>query len=607
MTTTTLSRLRQHATERPDAIAYAAKVGSDWVTASWQDFDRRVDQAARALIALGLPAGGAVGILGFNRPEWTLSYLGAMAAGAVPVGIYQTCAPNQVAYIAGHAEMRVIVVEDDDQWRKVSSAPVRGDVRQLRDDLPALEHVVMMTGEAPEGVSPRRGANGHLLGWDDFMALGEEPAGEELAERASAIRSDQLATLIYTSGTTGTPKGVMLSHSNLVETARICDSLHVLTGDDRTLSYLPMAHIAEQMISIHLAIYSGFAVYYAEAIDKLAANLGEVEPTIFFGVPRVWERIHAGVTAKVETAPALRRRLASWALDVGARAAARRRAGQVAGGLLALQHRVADRLVLSKIRSALGLARVVLAATGAAPIGRDVLDFFAAIGIPIYEVYGLSETCGPATWNHAGVSKLGTVGPVLPEVELDIASDGEVLFRGPNVFQGYFKSPEETAEALEDDGWFHTGDLGAIDDENFLTITGRKKELIITSGGKNIAPTGIEAAIKKHELIAEAVVIGDARKFLSAILTLEQEAAERFAAEHGIEGPIHESRRLIEELERAVGEVNATFARVEHIRKFEVLPRPFSVEDGELTPTLKLRRRQIADNWTEVIEGMYSG
>ncbi len=596
--TTTISRLREHAGARPRAIAYAAKAGGDWVTTTWQDFERQVDQAARALIALGVPAGGTVGILGFNRPEWTLSYLGAMAAGGVPVGIYQTCAANQVGYIAGHAEMRVIVVENREQWRKVD---------EIQSDLPALKHVVMMTGEVPD--------DERVVGWDDFMARGEEVSDQVLAVRAAAIRPDQLATLIYTSGTTGTPKGVMLSHSNLVETARICDGLHDLGAGDRTLSYLPLAHIAEQMISIHLAVYSGFAVYYAESIDQFAANLGEVEPTIFFGVPRVWERIHAGITAKLETAPILRRRLASWALDVGARAAARRsrrkradgtRSGKPVSGVLALQLRVADKLVLAKARRRLGLARVVLAVTGAAPIGRDVLDFFAAVGIPIYEVYGLSETCGPGTWNHAGVSKLGTVGPVLPEVELAVAADGEVMFRGPNVFQGYYKSPEETAEALEDDGWFHTGDLGELDAEGFLTITGRKKELIITSGGKNIAPTGIEAKLKKHELVAEVVVIGDARKFLSALLILEQEAAGRFAAEHRIDGPVYQSPRLIEELQRAVDEVNATFARVENIRKFEVLPRAFSVEDGELTPTLKLRRRQIAENWAEVIEGMYA-
>ncbi len=601
-TITTLSRLRAHAADRPRATAYAVKIGGEWLTSSWADFDSQVHQAARAMIALGVPAGGTVGILGFNRPEWTLSYMGAMAAGAVPVGIYQTCSPNQVGYVASHAEMRVLVVENQEQWHKVSST--QGNVRRVRDDLPALEHVVMMEGgeELPD--------DSQVLTWDAFMARGLESSGEAddatLDERTAAIRPDQLATLIYTSGTTGTPKGVMLSHSNLVETARICDRLHGLGPDNRTLSYLPLAHIAEQMISIHLAIYSGVTVYYAESFDRLAENLREVEPTIIFGVPRVWERIHAAVTDKLETAPALRRRLALWTLDVGGRSAARRRSGKPVSGALAFQERVANRLVLSKIRARLGLTQIVLAVSGAAPIRREVLDFFAAIGIAIYEVYGLSETSGPGTWNHAGACKLGTVGPVLPEAEVDLAGDGEVLLRGPNVFQGYFKSPEDTAEAIDDDGWFHTGDLGQLDDEGFLTITGRKKELIITSGGKNIAPVGIEAALKRIELVGEAVVIGDARKYLTALLTLEDEAAERFAAEHGTSGPPHDDPRLLDEIRRGVDRVNATFARVEWIRKFEVLPRGFSVADGELTPTLKLRRREIAENWSEVIEGMYA-
>ncbi len=600
-TTTTISLLRAHATERPHAAAYAVKSGDEWLTSSWADFDRRVHRAARALIALGVPAGGTVGILGFNRPEWTLSYLGAMAAGAVPVGIYQTCASNQVAYVAAHAEMRVLVVENREQWRKVSS--LEGDVRRVRDDLPALEHVVVMTGGEEIADDDR------VLTWDAFMARGREPAeadDAEIEDRRSAIRPDQLATLIYTSGTTGKPKGVMLSHSNLVETARICDRLHGLGVDNRTLSYLPLAHIAEQMISIHLAIYSGVTVYYAESFDRLAENLREVQPTIIFGVPRVWERIHAAVVDKLETAPALRRRLALWALEVGGRAAARRRSGESVSGALAFQERVASRLVLSKVRARLGLSRIALAVSGAAPIGRGVLDFFAAVGVAIYEVYGLSETSGPGTWNHTGACKLGTVGPVLPETEIEIAEDGEVLFRGPNVFQGYFKSPEETAEALDEDGWFHTGDLGQLDGDGFLTITGRKKELIITSGGKNIAPVGIEAALKRIELVGEAMVIGDARKYLSALLTLEEEAAGRFVAEHGTSGPAHDDPRLLDEIRRGVDGVNANFARVEWIRKFRVLPRGLSVDEGELTPTLKLRRQAIAENWAEVIEAMYA-
>ncbi len=589
--TTILARLREHASRHPEATAYAAKSGGEWITASWSRLDEEVRHAGRALISLGLEPGGTVGILGFNRPEWTISCLGAMAAGGVPTGIYLTSAPNQVAYVAAHAESRVLVVEDSEQWRKVSA---------VRAELPELKHVVMMRGaELPDDPL--------VIAWEDFLARGREADAAALDERLAAIRPDQLATLIYTSGTTGTPKGVMLSHANLLETARICDGLHHLGADDRTLSYLPLAHIAEQMISIYMAVYSGYEVYYAESVEKLADNLREVRPTIFFGVPRVWERIHATVTANLEAAPTLRRSVAEWAVGIGRRAAARRLAGEPVGSWLAARESLAEKLVLAKVRERLGMDRVQLASSGAAPIRYDVLEFFAALGVVIYEVYGLSETCGPGTWNHAGLARLGTVGPVLPEAELEIADDGEVLFRGPNVFQGYFKSPEATAEALDADGWFHTGDLGRLDADGFLSITGRKKELIITSGGKNVAPTGIEAALKQLDLVAEAVVIGDGRRFLSALLTLEPEAAARFAAEHGIEGPLHESERLRAALQEGVDRVNAKLARVESVRKFEVLPRALGIDEGELTPTLKLRRREIEANWKQVIDGMYGG
>ncbi len=600
---TILSRLRGHVETRPQAIAYAAKAGDQWVTTSWADFDAQVRQAARALVSLGLMPGETVGILGFNRPEWAISCLGAMAAGAVPVGIYQTCAPNQVAYIARHAETRVVIVENREQWEKVCS---------VRAELPALEHVIVMDATGVPGEEDHPTANG-VSAWQDFMMLGGDTAdtgnaltNSVLEERMAAIEGEHLAVLIYTSGTTGTPKGVMLSHANLVETARICDDLHGLGAQDLTLSYLPMAHIAEQMISIHMAVYSGYAVYYAESLEQLGANLGEVQPTIFFGVPRVWERIHASVLDKLESAPALRRTLARWALEIGRQTASRQLRAESVSGWLKVRYRLAQKLVLSKVRSRLGLGRVQLCSTGAAPIRHDVLEFFAALGVVIYEVYGLSETCGPATWNHAGLTRLGTVGPALPEVEVKIADDGEVLLRGPNVFQGYFKNPAATAEVLAGE-WFHTGDLGQVDAEGFLTITGRKKELIITSGGKNIAPTGIEAALKRVDLVDEAVVIGDARKFLTALLTLQEDAAARFAAEHGLEAPFHDSEPVREALQRGIDQVNATLARVESIRKFRVVPRSFSVDHEELTPTLKLRRKRIEENWSQLIEAMYKG
>ncbi|MEE8523910.1 MAG: long-chain fatty acid--CoA ligase [Thermoanaerobaculia bacterium] len=587
---TVLSHLWEHADLRPDATAFAAKVDGEWVSNSWADYRDLVACAGRALLGLGLKPGDTVGILGLNRPEWAIGCLGTMAAGAVPVGIYHTCAPNQVGYLLGHAESRVVIVENAEQWDKV---------RQIRDQLPALEHVVLMAGhgrsELPE---PDPGT----MTWEDFMAAGLEVDEDRLDRRRRAIRGDQLASLIYTSGTTGTPKGVMLSHANVVDTCRVCIPLHGVSPRDRMLSYLPLAHIAEQMLSIHMAAVVGYSIYYAESPQLVAENLREVEPTIFFGVPRVWERMHAAIQDKLRTAGRLKRWLARWAVEAGREVVLRQERGELVSGRLARRHRRAERLFLSKVRAALGFGKVRYGVSGAAPIPREILEFFFALGVPIYEVYGLSESSGPGTWNHAGRLRLGTVGPAIPEVAVRVADDGEVLFRGPNVFQGYYKNPEATAETLVD-GWLYTGDLGVLDEDGFLIITGRKKELIITSGGKNIAPVGIESALKQHDLIAEVVVIGDNRRFLSALVTLDPEAAAGFA--EGDPRP-HESPRVMAELERWIEQVNQGFSRVEKVRKFRVLARNFTVEDGELTPTLKLKRSVIAECYADLIEEMYA-
>ncbi len=587
MTETILTHLDAHAADRPDDSAFAAKHGEEWITTSWSQYRDLVRQAGRGFLGLRVQPGGTVGILGFNRPEWAIGCLGAAAGGGVPVGIYQTCAPNQVGYILGHAESRVVIVENAEQWEKV---------RQVWDQLPALRHAVLMAGAEIAEPDPR------VRSWEDFMAVGLEVPEAELDARLGALDSDRLATLIYTSGTTGTPKAVMLSHANLVDTCRIYGDLHGIGTGERLLSYLPFAHIAEQMLSIHMAAYVGYTIYYAESPEKLAQNIGEVEPTIFFGVPRVWERIHSAVASRLQAATGAKGRLAAWALDVGRRAAGAWDRGEPLGGWLALRHRLAEGLVLSRVRRRLGFGRLEFGATGAAPVNREVLDFFAALGVPIFEVYGLSESCGPGTWNHAGKHRLGTVGPAPEEVEVRIAADGEVLFRGPNVFQGYYKDPAATAEALVD-GWLRSGDLGTFDDDGFLTITGRKKELIITSGGKNIAPAGIESALRDLELVAEAVVIGDGRRYLTALVTLDAEAAARLSPGGGSQ---HQDPRILAEVERGVEAVNRRFARVETVRKFSLLRRNFTLEDGELTPTLKIKRRVVAENWAEVIEEMYA-
>ncbi|GJM42500.1 MAG: hypothetical protein DHS20C20_27820 [Ardenticatenaceae bacterium] len=424
------------------------------------------------------------------------------------------------------------------------------------------------------------------------------------------MEEDQLATLIYTSGTTGPPKGVMLSHGNLASTAFNSQGLIDLVPSDRTISYLPLSHIAEQMFSIHAAITAAYQVYYAEYSpqDHLNSNLKEVKPTVFFGVPRIFERFQAGVAAQLSQATGVRAKIAAWARSVGTQVTTLTNKGQEPGGLLAIQHGLASKLVLSKVKIGLGLEEARVLIVSAAPISPDILHFFASLDMPILELYGQSEDCGPSTTNRLGAIKIGTVGQAWPGSEVKLAPDGEILVKGPNVFLGYFKDEAATKSDLVD-GWLHSGDLGQFDEDGFLSIVGRKKEIIITSGGKNIAPKNIEAALKNLDIVSQAVIIGEKRRFLTALLTLDPDAATKFAQEQGLEGKtLHEHPKLLAHLQKEIDEkVNALFARVEHVRGFRVLPRDFTVEDGELTPTLKIKRRIINDNFSNEIESMYEG
>lgn len=594
MATSILDTLRDHARSRPDATAYCEKIAGEWQKTTWREYDEQIRSCARALLALGVGEQQRVAILGGNKPEWAIFCLAAMSIRAVAVGVYQTCSPEQVAYIVRHAEAPVILVEDESQWRKLDLE---------RDNLPGLRHVVMMRAAAlPD--DPR------VLAWEQLRPLGETVPPEQLEAVFARVCGDDIASFIYTSGTTGHPKAVMISHRNIFETGRIGNHLQGLRADDNIISYLPLAHVAEQMMSIHMPAFVGFAVYWSESPEKLKDNLVDVQPTIFFAVPRVWERLYAAIRDKLKTESWWKRRLADWAMQVGGAYSEALNYGRQPGFGLSLRYRLADALVLAKVRDRLGLRFLRVAASGAAPITREVLDFFAGLSVRIYEVYGLSETCGPATWNRAGMTRLGTVGPVLPEVELRIGDDGEILFRGPNVFQGYFKDEASTREAIDPDSWLHTGDLGTLDGDGCLTITGRKKELIITSGGKNIAPLALENALKEIELVGDAVLIGEGRRFLTALIALEEEAALRFARHHGLDekllnGSLHHHPRLIEELRVAIARLNQRFSRVENIRDFRLLPERLTSERNELTPTLKVKRQVVAARYAGLIEEMY--
>jgi long-chain acyl-CoA synthetase len=579
-------RVLDHAQRLGSAPAYHVRGASGWEATSWQTYADEVRRAGAALITLGVEPTQPVCILGANRPEWVSFDVGAMALGAVPAGIYTTSSPGECAYILNHSEAPVLLVENEAQWQKIAS---------VRDELPHLRHVVMMRGGAVDDPM--------VIGWDDFLARGDDAEGK-LDERLAALRPDTVSTLIYTSGTTGRPKGVMLTQDNLAWTAAQCCDLVGASEKERVLSYLPLSHIAEQMFTIHIAAVVGYPVYYAESLDKLLANMLEVKPTLFFGVPRVWEKFHAGVVEKLGEAHGAKAKLAERAMAVGRHVTTRWARGLGASFTDVAQYKVFDKLVYSKVKEGLGLAESRLCVSGAAPIAPEVLEFFAGLGLPVYEVYGQSEDTGPTTFNVPGRAKFGTVGPPFPGVEVKIASDGEIIVRGRNVFAGYFKDPEATAETLSD-GWLHTGDLGESDADGFLSITGRKKDIIITAGGKNVAPKFLEGGLKSHPLVAEAVVIGDRRKFLTALVSLDSEAVERFMKERELSGTPDQSEEIRAEIQQAVDEVNAEMARVEQIKKFTILPREFSIAEGELTPTLKVKRNVVASNFEPEIEAMY--
>ncbi len=575
------ARFMNQAKVRPSANAYFVKESGAWKGTTWGEYVAQVRKATRAMIALGLEPGGTVSILGFNRPEWVIFDIACMCAGGAPAGIYTTCSPTEVQYIINHAESSIALLEDKSQWEKVKAE---------RANLPLLKHVVMMKGAGAID-------DPIVMSWEDFMGRGAGVDEAEVDKRVADLKADQLATFIYTSGTSGPPKGVMLSHDNLAWTAHTSLSITDLTPDDVSLSYLPLSHIAEQMFSIHAPITGGSQVYFAESIDKVPDNLKEVQPTVFFAVPRIWEKFYAGITGKLKAATGVKARLVAWARKTGTANSDLKNKGEAADGL---SYKLANKLIFSKLKPAIGLGRARVCVSGAAPISKEILEFFSSLDINVLEVYGQSEGSGPTSFNLPGRTRFGSVGPALPGVEVKIAEDGEILAKGPNIFLGYYKEQAATDEALID-GWLYSGDLGEFRD-GFLYITGRKKDIIITAGGKNIAPKNIEASLKNHDLVSEAVVIGDRRKFLTALITLDEEAARKRVSS----GDLHTSKVIRDELQEVVNEINKHLAQVETVKKFTVLHRQLTIDDGELTPTLKVKRAKVNEHFADQIEAMYA-
>jgi long-chain acyl-CoA synthetase len=525
-----------------------------------------------------------------NRPEFNIADMATILLGATPVSIYNSSAPEQVQYLASHCGAVAAIVEDVEYLERIL---------KVRDEIPTLKHIAIIDddGRAPDDV----------LHWEAL--LDAEPLDLDVA--AKTAKPGDLATIIYTSGTTGPPKGVMLDHANIVWTV---DSLLGCWTDgdpdprfSRMISYLPMAHIAERLTSHYQGLVAAFEVTSCPEASQIGPYLAEVRPEIFFGVPRIWEKLHAGVYAVARADPAQQAALDA-AIPVGDRAAEVRARGEELPADLAAELATVQP-VLDFVRTLLGLDHIKVAISGAAPIPQEVLRFFRAIGVEMSEIYGLSETSGPMTWTPFRV-RVGTVGPAIPGCEVVLGDDGEVLARGGNIFRGYLNDPERTAEALDDDGWLHSGDIGEFDADGYLKIVDRKKELIITAGGKNISPANLEAALKSFPLIGQACVIGDNRPFVSALLVLDPEVAPPWAANHGIEGKslteLADDPVVLDEVRRNVDQSNERFARVEQIKKFVLLGEEWLPDSEELTPTMKLKRRGVHTKYSDQIEGMYT-
>lgn len=572
-----------------EGVALRERSGAGWAEISYTELGRTARDIAKGLLALGIEAGDSVAILANTRPEWSIVDMGAFCAGAVVAPIYHTNAPEECAYVLRDSDARVIFCEDEEQLAKILS---------VRGDCPRLEHVVLIEGRSDE-----------VLTLDELQARGAELPDAAVDERVALVAPDDAATLIYTSGTTGPPKGCVLTHRNLLDATRAYEErldLRIPGVPIVFFMFLPLAHSLARIIELCALDMGGTLVFWQRRPELLLEDIREARPTYLPSVPRVFEKIYSAARSGVAEQPLPKRVVFDWAIRTGERVRALERTGGRVPALQAWRHRVADRLVLSKVRALFG-GELRLAASGAAPISKEVLEFFDACGVLVLEGWGMTETAAAGTINTIDERRFGSVGRPLPGVELRLAADGELLMRGPSVFQGYFKNEQATREVL-DDGWLSTGDLAAIDEDGFVSIIGRKKELIITSSGKNISPANIENALKRHRWISEAVVFGDNRPYLVALLTLDPDEVPRLAERLGIEpdpAAMARDERVRAELQAAVTEANTHFARIEQIKRFAILDRDLTQAGGELTPTLKLKRSVAYQEFADTFSGLY--
>ena len=558
------------------------KVNGEWVDVSYDDLGTAVRETGLGLIDLGLEPGDKVAIVAHTRPEWTYAHFGILSSGTVSVSVYQTNSAEECHYVLEHSESKAVFLEDAEQLEKI---------RQVADRLPNLEHIIVFdpVGEASD-----------VITLADLRERGRGRDAAELDARIAAVAKDDTCIYIYTSGTTGPPKGCVLSHGNYRDVVSMSESQGVLQEDEVVYLFLPLAHAFAKLVQFIAIDLGGCLAFWEKDPQKIIPNLMETKPTYFPSVPRMFEKIYTLATSSAEDPEKLQQ-----AVEVGMRVRQLQAAGQDVPDSLQAGFDAAEEALYKNVRGIFG-GNIRQCNTGAAPIAKEILEFFYACGVPVMEGYGMTETATIATVNTPDEFRLGSVGKPIPGVEAKVADDGELLLRGPNIFRGYYKNAEATGDTLVD-GWLHTGDLAKIDDDGFVYIVGRKKDIIITAGGKNITPANLENGLKQNRWISQAVVVGDRRPYLVAIITLDPEEAPAFAEQHGItveELPASEQMR--EEVQRVVDEVNSKVGPVEQIKKFAILPRDLTQETGELTPTLKVKRNVVADKHAGVIDDLYA-
>ena len=584
--------LKQVAKYGSGRAALRYKSDGAWKEHSWQDYLDNVEKVAGGLLKLGIKPLDKVCIISSNCPEWLFISLAVQSLGASLVPIYPNSTPEQAKYVVEHSEAKFLFVQNQEQLSKTDN---------WRDELKNLNSIIIIFGESPTGV----------MKYDELTSLGAAYKDNEpnfLNNQIDRLTPDSPGGIIYTSGTTGPPKGVILSQKNLVFIAASLLTRYDYLYEEDTISFLPLSHIAEQVQNICAGIIAAFTVSFAQSLDTVKDDLTEVRPTLFFSVPRLYEKVHATILETVSASPFVKRSLFNWALNVGEKIRQYRNSNKAVPFMTGKKWNLANKIVFAKLKKKLGLDRARFFGSGAAPLPAEVSRFFGAMGMDIIEFFGQTECTGVCNSTEPNRTVPGAIGPPIPGCEVVIAEDGEIVTRGYNVFSGYWKDKNATDEAFKD-GWLYTGDIGFFDDNEYIHITDRKKDIIVTAGGKNVAPQNIENLLKLHPGISQVVVIGDQRKYLTCLLTIDAASLPKLCDQLGIDVPTPEQavadEHIIKRFQEYVDKVNADLARYETIKYFRILPHDFSVDTGELTPTLKIKRRVIAEKYKEIIDSMY--